>query len=375
MVEKIDVCIVGGGLAGLTAALCLAKSGIPVTLIEKNTYPNHKVCGEYVSNEVRPFLEHLGLDLNQLAPKEIDTLVVSDINGRRLETKLPLGGFGISRFALDQALFNLAKAAGVVFRFETVLEITYQQEHYDIRTSKGQYTAKVVIGSYGKRSNLDKSMNRSFIAQKSPWLGVKCHYDYQDFPENQVALHAFPGGYGGLSMTEQGAVNFCYLANYKSFRSYGNIAAFNDQVVGQNPNLRHFLTQAVPRFKKPLSIAQISFAKKKPVENHVLMSGDTAGLIHPLCGNGMAMAIHAGKLASDCALRFLTESTYQRSDMEREYIRQWKQHFSTRLFYGRQLQEILLHPNITKWAFGTLANHKKIIRTIVQRTHGKPILV
>ena len=63
LVEKVDVCIIGGGLAGLTAALCLVKSGISVMLIEKNTYPNHKVCGEYVSNEVRPFLEHLGLDI------------------------------------------------------------------------------------------------------------------------------------------------------------------------------------------------------------------------------------------------------------------------------------------------------------------------
>ncbi|MEM8506552.1 MAG: NAD(P)/FAD-dependent oxidoreductase [Bacteroidota bacterium] len=373
--EEIEVCIVGGGLAGLTAALCLAKARIPVLLLEKNSYPNHKVCGEYVSNEVRPLLEHLGLDINALGVKAIDTLVLSDSNGKCLEAQLPLGGFGISRFALDQALFERAKALGVVFRFETVLEISHKQNGAILRTSKGEYNAKVVIGAFGKRANLDKSMHRPFIQQKSPWLGVKCHYDYPDFPENHVALHTFPGGYGGLSKTEEGAVNFCYLANYSSFKAYSNIADYNTSVVSSNPILKEFLNSATPRFERPLSIAQIAFARKEAVENHILMCGDSAGLIHPLCGNGMAMAIHAAKLAADCIVQFFTGPKYDRSHMERQYQDLWKQHFSSRLYYGRQIQALLLRPNITKWTFSIIANHKKIVQAIVQRTHGKPILV
>ena len=49
-----DVIIIGGGLAGLTSALHLSKKGFKVTLIEKHDYPRHKVCGEYLSNEVVP---------------------------------------------------------------------------------------------------------------------------------------------------------------------------------------------------------------------------------------------------------------------------------------------------------------------------------
>lgn len=373
--EKTEVCIVGGGLAGLTAALCLAKAGIRVLLIEKNSYPNHRVCGEYVSNEVLPLLQHIGLDIHALGVKAIDTLVLSDSHGKSLDTRLPLGGFGVSRFTLDLALFEKAISDGVVFRFETVLEITHEGNSAYLRTSKGKYKAKVVIGAFGKRANLDKSMHRPFIQQKSPWLGVKCHYDYPNFPNNHVELHTFPGGYGGLSATETGAINFCYLANYSSFRSYGNIAAFNKAVVSKNPFLRDFLTAATPRFEKPLSIAQIAFAKKDAVENHILMCGDSAGLIHPLCGNGMAMAIHSAKLAADCVIKFLNQPGYDRSHMENEYLRQWKLHFSTRLYYGRQIQALLLRPNITKWTFSVIANHKKIVRAIVQRTHGKPILV
>ena len=54
----LNVVIVGGGLAGLTSALHLTQSGLGVTLIEKNPYPRHKVCGEYISNEVLPYLDY-----------------------------------------------------------------------------------------------------------------------------------------------------------------------------------------------------------------------------------------------------------------------------------------------------------------------------
>ena len=46
MKTNVDVVIIGGGLAGLTSAIHLSKSGLKVTLIEKNDFPKHKVCGE-----------------------------------------------------------------------------------------------------------------------------------------------------------------------------------------------------------------------------------------------------------------------------------------------------------------------------------------
>ncbi|RZJ73742.1 MAG: FAD-binding oxidoreductase, partial [Flavobacterium sp.] len=45
---QTEILIIGGGLAGLTAALHLNKQGFDVTLIEKSAYPHHKVCGEYI---------------------------------------------------------------------------------------------------------------------------------------------------------------------------------------------------------------------------------------------------------------------------------------------------------------------------------------
>jgi hypothetical protein len=70
------------------------------------------VC-EYISNEVLPYLKSLGLDINSLNPKHIDKLSFSLVSGKSIDTTLPLGGFGVSRYELDKYLYNEAIKIGV----------------------------------------------------------------------------------------------------------------------------------------------------------------------------------------------------------------------------------------------------------------------
>jgi flavin-dependent dehydrogenase len=188
-----------------------------------------------------------------------------------------------------------------------------------------------------------------------------------------VALHNFTGGYGGLSKTETGAVNFCYLVTYDSFQKYRDIDRFNTAVVSQNPYLASFLSKAAILFDKPLSIAQISFEKKQAVEDHVLMCGDSAGLIHPLCGNGMAMAIHSAKLASECIDAYFREGKQDRKFTEMHYAAQWKETFGKRIAYGRSLQTLLMSPGLSNSLIGLTARSPRLLNAIVKRTHGNPI--
>jgi len=370
-----DVLIIGGGLGGLTAAISLSKLGLQVVVLEKKPYPNHKVCGEYVSNEVRPFLESLGLDVNYLGAVPISKFAITSGKGKKLTATLPLGGFGLSRFTFDNALYQLAQKNGASVKIETVSSVQFNNDVFDVSTKEHTYRTKVVLGAFGKRSLLDKSLNRPFLNKKSPWLGVKGHYNNQDFPEDQVALHCFPGGYGGLSKTESGYVNFCYLAHYKNFQKHKNIERFTEEVVFQNPHLRRFLMESTPVFEKPISIAQFSFAKKEPVENHIIMCGDSAGLIHPLCGNGMAMAIHSAKMASECIGRFFKDETYTRKQLEQEYTSQWNGNFKSRLVFGRGIQGLLMNPSLVNGLFSLAPKSESFLASIIKRTHGKPILV
>ncbi len=367
-----DVIIIGGGLAGLTAALHLSGRNRSILLIEKKRYPHHKVCGEYVSNEVLSYLSSLGVSFENLQVKSINTLLLSSSNGKSVKTKLPLGGIGISRFAFDNLLFKKAGQAGIDFLFDEVLNVDFQEEVFEVRTVKGEkFVADLVIGAYGKRSTIDKNLKRTFINKKSSWLGVKAHYQYDDFPEEMVALHNFEGGYAGLSKTETGAVNFCYLASYKSFQQEKNIQNFNSNVIAQNPFLREFLQQAKPIFDEPISIAQVSFHKKRAVENHILMCGDTAGLIHPLCGNGMAMAIHAAKIASELILDYLESKERNRFQLEHKYQQLWNNTFSKRLWTGRQLQSILLNRTMSNLALNMAIRTPTLLQNLIRNTHGK----
>ena len=197
-----EVLIIGGGLAGLTAAIHLSKIGLKVILIEKNEYPKHKVCGEYISNEVLPYFNYLDLNISNLHPTNITHLEFSTVSGKIIKSILPLGGFGISRYTLDDYLYKKAIANGCKISKDTVESIVFNEDEFTITTSdKTVYKSELVIGAFGKRSNIDQKINREFIQKKSPWLAVKAHYS-GDFANDLVGLYNFKGGYCGVSKVE-----------------------------------------------------------------------------------------------------------------------------------------------------------------------------
>lgn len=374
MKKKISsqIVILGGGLAGLTSAIHLSKMGCKVIVVEKNSYPKHKVCGEYISNEVLPYFAWLNINIEQLKPTHISTLQFSSESGRTIETQLPLGGFGISRYTLDHALYKKALSQNCEIVEDQVNEVIFKDDFFEVHLASGKtLSAKVVLGGFGKRSNLDLKMKRNFIEQKSPWLGVKSHYQGK-FADDVVGLHNFKGGYCGVSKVENNLLNICYLTNFKSFKKFKNIEEFQEKVVSQNPHLKNILEHSTSVFEKPLTISQICFEKKENVENHILMMGDTAGLIHPLCGNGMAMAIHSAKLASEQTVHFLA-GKISRQEMEKNYSANWNKNFKQRLWYGRILGSILEHSKLSEVLTNLITHLPFLLPMIIRKTHGKEI--
>ena len=163
-----DVLIIGGGLAGLCNAIHLSKFGTKVLLIEKNEYPKHKVCGEYISNEVLPYLEFLEIDPFNFGAVKIDNFQLSTTTNKLISVKLPLGGFGISRYQLDFILSEKAKENNVIILQDTVIDVAFKEDLFLVETkNKQKFTSKICIGSFGKRSLLDVRMERNFIKKKS----------------------------------------------------------------------------------------------------------------------------------------------------------------------------------------------------------------
>jgi flavin-dependent dehydrogenase len=369
-----DVIIVGGGLAGLACGIHLSKKGLAVTILEKGSYPKHKVCGEYISNEVLPYLKWLGADVAELNPVTINKFEFSSLSGAPVTAPLPLGGFGISRYALDNFLYNKALASGCKIINTTVTGVNFIDDKFTVATSERVYSARMVIGAYGKRSAIDQQLSRKFIQSKSPWLAVKAHYE-GDFPEDVVALHNFKGGYCGISKVENDTINICYLADYNTFKKYKNVEDFQQAEVYKNPRLKAVFENSRMVFEKPLTISQVSFDKKEAVENHILMIGDTAGLIHPLCGNGMAMAVHSAKIAAELVFLYFTGTIKSRQELETRYSREWKRNFEKRLKIGRLLGNTLKRNMLTKPLMDLIVLFPSLLPKIIKQTHGNPIKI
>ncbi|NNK73184.1 MAG: FAD-dependent oxidoreductase [Flavobacteriaceae bacterium] len=370
-----DVIVIGGGLAGLSASIHLSKSDFNVLLIEKNTYPRHKVCGEYVSNEVLPYLKFLGFDPFQFGAKKIKTFQLTTHENKTIQAKLPLGGFGISRYEFDFQLYQLALKHGVEVVHEVVTAVKFESGNFQVFTKSGDvFQSEITIGSFGKRSNLDVEFQRDFIKRKAPYLGVKLHVSGA-FPEDKVALHNFKGGYCGVSKVESDHINLCYITNYKAFKKYKDIGTFQDQVLFKNAALKDIFSNTSPRFEKPLTISQISFETKDPVENHMLMCGDTAGMIHPLCGNGMGMAIRSAQLASELIIDYFNGRITKREELELLYKRSWNRNFSLRLRVGHTIAYMFRNDWLAPKLLTVLRWFPFLLPKIIRLTHGKPMIV
>ena len=362
-----DIIIIGGGLAGLVSSIQLSKGGKKVLLIEKKNYPFHRVCGEYISNEVRPFLESIGLNFDKLGVKEITKFQFTSPSGRVLETDLDLGGFGISRYKIDEELYHLAKSTGVEFLLENTVEsVDYKDNKFTAKTSFDTFECEYVIGTYGKRTKMDSTLQRDFFNKRSPYIGVKYHIKI-DFPKDLIALHNFKDGYCGISAIEDDKYCLCYLTTRENLRKHGTIQEMEKNILWKNPHLQKIFAESEFLYDKPEVINEISFAPKTTIESHILMAGDSAGLITPLCGNGMAMAIHGAKLLSNNILlnfnnRDLVEKTYQKD---------WKKQFQKRLWVGRNVQKLFGNEIVSEIALSTMKTIKPLLRMVMEATHGE----
>ncbi|MGV3706621.1 MAG: NAD(P)/FAD-dependent oxidoreductase [Arcticibacter sp.] len=376
MKKTPSIFIIGGGLAGLSNAILLSRAGFPVTIIERKTYPFHKVCGEYVSNEVLPFLHELGLDPAEMGASEISRLVLTSPRGKMLESPLGLGGFGLSRYKLDYSLYQIALREGVdIVEGEKVNDVSFLDGVFGVQIGGQQYEADLVIGSYGKRSNLDQKMGRSFFYERSPYMAVK-YFVKGDFAHDTIHLDNFDGGYCGFNKIEDDLFCLCYLTRNKHLKKFGSIPAMEEAVLMKNPALRRLFKQAEFVWDKPESINEIAFQRKSLVDQHILMCGDTAGMIAPLCGNGMAIAFHSAKILSGHIIRLCATgfSEQIRAQLEREYASSWQREFALRLKIGRGIQRSFGRPLLSELVVSAMRALPGAVPALIERTHGKPFV-
>ena len=331
---ECDIAIVGGGLAGLSLAILSAKQGYSVILFEKGNYPKNKVCGEYISNESRYFLDNLGIDLNSLDLPQINEFVLTSNTGIKANCTLETGGFGISRYLLDELLAKKAISLGVKLLTNTKVIDIINEENGDkiICSNHEEYVSKIAVISYGRQTNSNQ-------LNKKKYVGVKYHVKSGP-KDNSIEIHRFNGGYCGISKIENDKYCLCYLVEAEKLKKYNNnFESLEKAITNENSFLKErFQTEFIT---ERITTSNLQFGVKDKVEKNTIYIGDAAGFIPPVTGNGMSLAFRSANETWK-NLDDYFKSNISKTDLLKKNNQYIHQYLNFRIKKGIFLQNILL---------------------------------
>jgi flavin-dependent dehydrogenase len=373
MKNSFDAAIIGGGIGGACAAIRLAKSGARVLVLEAGKFPRHKVCGEFLSPESKKVFAHLGVleSIQNAGATEISTSRIVARGGQTLEIALPRAALSLSRFRLDEILIRAAQDAGAsLFSQTRVRHVQENKDDFTIATSHGEFSARAVLNAAGR--------NAAFLSRQAgstpgtgdglKFIGLKTHFRGADFPLGLVELHAWRGGYCGVSQIENGLTNVCLLARYDSLAGRAP-QEFWKWLLQHLPELRARLENA--QMQMPwLATGNISFGASTPGVGGVLHCGDAVGFIHPLVGNGMAMAARGGELAAAILSSQLRGEISQNAARE-IYEKSWRREFQSRLKWAGIFQKLLIDSQLLASALNGLSLFPRLGERAVRLTRGQ----
>jgi flavin-dependent dehydrogenase len=343
-----DVAVLGAGIAGSSLAITLADRGWDTVLIDRQLFPRHKVCGEFLSPESQSTLNTLGLlrTVESLQPSLINKIRLIFSHGEALEITLPGNALGVSRYVLDSALHSEALRSGVQMQTATTVTSVYPNEGgYTIETKQGErrelVKVRAVIAAWGANRRSGLPGYTPIGSVRNTYMGVKSHFAGIDM-EPVVELYVFPGGYLGISPIEGGLVNVAALLTRKAFgKTEKTILGMIVAAARRNPKLYQKLAKATPIPGTQAAVAPVNLNRKPLAWDVIPHVGDAALMIPPLCGDGMSIALRSALLCASLADSYL-RGDISLTSWQHEYTQSVQREFKGPMRWGRFLQ----------WLFG-----------------------
>ncbi|MFD0670094.1 NAD(P)/FAD-dependent oxidoreductase [Cohnella sp. GCM10027633] len=352
MRKEADAVVIGAGVAGSGIAYALAAQGWNVVLLDKDRFPRHKACGEFLSPDAQSSLRAFGLEgvVRELAPAFITHVRLHTERGMSLEIPLPGPAWGVSRYALDARLQQSAVEAGVRMHAACpVSDVTATNDGYRIDCEPDRepisFYSRIVIGAGGRRSLQAQRLPKSSANHRS-FVGVKAHYESGAEVLPVVDLFFFRGGYVGISPVEGGRLNVAALLGSAAFRKLGGASAIErivEHAMRSSSALRHRMAglSPIPGSRAATFPVVIRPAPRPWSEYPVI--GDAVAVIPPFCGDGMAMALRSAELCAPLAGAYLSGECTEAQWRER-YTAQVKKQFTGALRWGSVLDRLLINP-------------------------------
>ena len=314
--RKAKIVIAGGGPAGSSAAIRLAMAGFEVSLFERERFPRHKLCGEFISPECLGHFRILGVfdEMLSAGGDRIRQTVFYSRNGR--SAAVPSRWFGgdalsLSRLKMDQILLQKARSLGVSIEdASSVIGIernTSGIAGINVRGPRGTrfIEGDIFIDATGRKAAISRLLDRLEPARhelaRPGFVAFKNHLRGASIEPGRCEIYFFPGGYGGLSRVENDSANFCFILRSDAAREYGGGAKnLIDGLVSLNARAREKLAGSTPQGDwLAAAISAFGFKRPCPAAN-VFAAGDAGAFVDPFTGSGMLMALESAGLLAEC---------------------------------------------------------------------------
>lgn len=350
--------VIGGGPAGATVAIQLARSGDRVCLFERTLGPHDKVCGEFISWEAAHYLESLGLE-----PASLGALPVSRIclfsGGKKQVAELPFLAWSLSRRSLDDALLDQAEHAGVcVERGTAVKGLSRSDNGWELTSTvrrestnyQARFEAEAVFLASGKHDL--RNLRREHSGHQD-LIGLKMHLGLdraqQQALKETVEVHLYDGGYAGLELVEGGKANLCFLIQKDIYTKvcHNDWSEVLTWLGNRSPYLKARLAGARSLWPKPLAVYGTPYgyihARGSP-QPGLFRLGDQMAVIPSFAGDGIAMAMHSAILAA---------GIHTRGGDVKSYYRKARKEFERPVRNARILDSLMSHSTGRKLAILT----------------------
>ncbi len=394
MKNQSKIVIVGAGPAGASLAIRLAKENFRVVLIEREKFPRHKLCGEFISPECLAHFKQLGVldEILKVGGMRVTETVFYAPDGKSVSIPSRWfsgdlqGALSISRAEMDFRLMERAREVGVEVLEETsvfgVLFDTYEVCGVKVRFRDGktcEISADLTIDATGRANILAKLVEKSKVQSskskgaeiQSPkskiqnrLVGFKTHLRDVNLAEGLCEIYFFRGGYGGLVFVEDNRANHCFMIRADIVREFaGDADKIIEKVIFQNKRARNAMQNAKPMFDW-LAVSVDGFGQKNlnPAKN-LFTVGDAAAFIDPFTGSGMLMALESAKILADIIL----VNPLSSNKIAKSYEISHRQKFQKRLCVCRIMRRAAFVPHFASIAVAALSL-SKTAREILARS-------
>jgi flavin-dependent dehydrogenase len=354
--SRPDVLIAGAGPAGSIAALLLARAGLRVRLLDRATFPRHKLCGDTLNPGALALVRQFGVaDRIEAAGVPIRGMVVTGHDGTEVIGEYGRGtqGVAILRRNLDELLLDAAIEAGVEFQDRVTIAAPIASEAAGRVRVEG-----VEIASDGRRERLEAPMTIAADGRRSRLafaLGLARH----PARPRRWAIGAYfddvagcRTGFGEMHIREQqyigvcpvpgGLTNACIVVSDPRAGAIADPAALltsalsRDRLLGDRFASAHMV--GAPTVLGPLAVDAT-----RAGADGLLLAGDAAGFIDPMTGDGLRFAIKGAELAADVARRAIANPSI---DAPGELTRLRAQAFAGKWRLNRALRTLVASPRV-----------------------------